>query len=340
MPGREIGRAKLVELGSVDANGVSVDGRAFEAASQGDNEAGVNATRQIGAHRHVRPQSLFNGLQHDLLKVIHQTARVPSRILFAAVRKIHLPVGVLFDNGRCPSASRDDLQVTGGRQEVDPFEARHRRRQGGESEDAIDPAQVGPGGHHSRGQQCLDLGGEEKPVALACPVERAYAKAVPAENKFLLAFVPQGDGELAPQADEHFFLTLFPQVRNDFGVAVGDEAMPARLQFVSLFDVIEQFAVENDRYAPVFIGDRLLAIRQPDDTEPSRGQFHPASPEISLLVRAAMHQSFSHLFDDSLGHRPLPQQINDACNAAHSVFTLYSLGLACQASVLSNFSPS
>jgi hypothetical protein len=54
-------------------------------------------------------------------------------------------------------------------------------------------------------------------------------------------------------------------VRNDFGVAVGDESMSTRLEIASLLDVIEQFAVENDRYALVFIRDRLLAIRQPDD---------------------------------------------------------------------------
>ena len=130
-------------------------------------------------------------------------------------------------------------------------------------------------------------------------------------------------------------MTLFPKVRNDFGVAVGDESMSARLQLASLLDVIEQFAVEDDRHAPVFIGDRLLAIRQADDTEPSRGQLHPTPPKEALLIRTAMDQCLGHGVDDALGHRPLSYQIYDTCNATHSVFTLYSLGLACQASVLS-----
>ena len=41
----------------------------------------------------------------------------------------------------------------------------------------------------------------------------------------LLAVVPQGDGELAAQLLEHPFAVLFPQVRDELGVAVRAEPM-------------------------------------------------------------------------------------------------------------------
>jgi hypothetical protein len=79
----------------------------------------------------------------------------------------------------------------------------------------------------------------------------------------------------------------------------------------------------------------VLAIRQADDTKPPGGQLHATPPKEALLIRTAMDQCLCHGVDDALRHRPLSYQIYDTCNATHIVFTLYSLGLACQASVLS-----
>ena len=49
---------------------------------------------------------------------------------------------------------------------------------------------------------------------------------------------------------------------DDLGVAVGDEAVSARPEFLSPLDVIKQFAVEDHEDAAVFVGDRLLPIGQ------------------------------------------------------------------------------
>src|SRR6202011_4959492 len=103
-------------------------------------------------------------------------------------------------------------------------------------------------------------------------VQRADAEAVPSKSQLMPTHVPQGYGELAAQALEHAFLILFPHVRNDFRVAVCDEAMSAPCQLRPLLNVIKQFAVEDHKDAPVFIGDRLPPIRQPDDAESARSQ--------------------------------------------------------------------
>src|SRR5450759_548999 len=84
------------------------------------------------------------------------------------------------------------------------------------------------------------------------------AEAVPSKSQLMPMHVPQGHGELAAHALEHAFLILFPKVRNDFRVAVGDQAMSAPCQLRPPLNVIEQLAVEDHKHAPVFIGDRLL----------------------------------------------------------------------------------
>jgi hypothetical protein len=49
---------------------------------------------------------------------------------------------------------------------------------------------------------------------------------------------------------------------------MGYQAMTTRFQLCPLLNVVKELAVEYRRYAPIFIGDRLLAIRQANNTEP------------------------------------------------------------------------
>ena len=65
---------------------------------------------------------------------------------------------------------------------------------------------------------------------------------------------------------------IFPEMRNDLGVAVSNEAMAFRCEFFASLDVIEQLAVEDHEEAAVFICHRLLAIGQSDNTQSTRGQ--------------------------------------------------------------------
>jgi len=71
--------------------------------------------------------------------------------------------------------------------------------------------------------------------------------------------------KLAAQSLEHALLMLLPQVWNHFGVAVLDEAMPARFELGSLLQVVEEFPIEDRHHIPFLVRDRLLAIRQADN---------------------------------------------------------------------------
>ena len=145
------------------------------------------------------------------------------------------------------------------------------------------PAPIRSRRHHAGGEQRLDLRGEEQPVALPRPVERADAEAVAPEHQASLAFVPQRDGKLPAQPLEHSPLMLLPQVRNDFRVAVFDQPMPARLQLRPLFEVVEKLAVEDHDDVALLVGHRLLAIGEADDAQPARGQRDSGSKMRSPL---------------------------------------------------------
>src|SRR5882762_11425821 len=116
------------------------------------SHARVNATRQVGADRNIRPQSLLHRLQHYLLEAIHQSARVASWVLVAPIRKIHLPIRV-FANGGCGAAigvTWNYPQVMRRRQKLYAFETGGRSRQGSKCKNMVDTAQVGSRRHQSR----------------------------------------------------------------------------------------------------------------------------------------------------------------------------------------------
>jgi hypothetical protein len=102
------------------------------------------------------------------------------------------------------------------------------------------------------------------------PVERADAEAVAGQHQPFAAAVPQGQGELPPQPLEHPFLAILPEMGDHLRVAVGAEAVAARLQLGLFLGVVEEFTVVDDVNGSVLISDRLPAVRQADDAEPAR----------------------------------------------------------------------
>ena len=73
---------------------------------------------------------------------------------------------------------------------------------------------------------------------------------------------------------------------------------PARCQLFAPLDVVEQLAIEDHEDVAVFVGHRLLAIRQADNAQPARSQGDAGSLEETLLVRTAMHDGARHPLHD------------------------------------------
>src|SRR5437016_4452097 len=157
-------------------------------------------------------------------------------------------------------------------------------------------ARINTGRHHSRCNEGADFGGKEKPIALSCPVKRADAEAIAAQNQAARARVPNRESKLAAKAREHSRPILFPEVRQQLRVATTAQVMTALAKVRAKFVVIEEFAVEDGNDAFVLVGQRLVAVSQANDAQAPRGQRTTRFLPKPLVVGATMSQS--------LGHRP------------------------------------
>src|SRR6202011_4091255 len=115
-------------------------------------------------------------------------------------------------------------------------------------------------------------------------------------------------------------LVVFPAVRDDFGVAVGGEAVAAAFQLRLHLGVVEQLAVEDDGDAAVLVEDGLATVGKADDAEPPRREGQAGPFQIAVLVRPAVKDGVGHAHDrPHRGRPPLPRQIDDSRDAAHQV---------------------
>jgi hypothetical protein len=94
--------------------------------------------------------------------------------------------------------------------------------------------------------------------------------------------------------------------------------MTTRFQLCPFLQIVEELTVEYRRYAPIFIGDRLLAIRQANNTEPPGAQGYAGTPKVAFLVRASVNYRLSHPLDDAVRHCSFSRQIHHAGDAAHT----------------------
>src|SRR5262249_5113168 len=133
----------------------------------------------------------------------------------------------------------------------------------------------------------------------------------------LPVLVPKRDGELAAQVLEHPFLTVFPGVRDDLGIAMGAKLVTPRFQARPLFGVIEEFAIEDDVNAAIFVADGLSAVIETDNAEAPRCQTEARPFQKAVLVRSAMHDAGRHRLQRPLGQGRPASQMNHARNAAH-----------------------
>ena len=130
----------------------------------------------------------------------------------------------------------------------------------------------GRGGTIPEARRPFNFRGEEQPVALPAPKQWRNPKPIASEMQLPSLHIPQRNRKLSAELLPRAFAMIFPEMRNDLGVAVSDEAMAFRCEFFAPLDVIEQLAVEDHEEAAVFVCHRLLAISQSDNAQAARGQ--------------------------------------------------------------------
>src|SRR5947209_7917917 len=142
-------------------------------------------------------------------------------------------------------------------QRIDPLETGGYAGHGEKTENLVDAAPVRASGNEAGCQQGLDFRGEQEPVAVARgaagPVQGANPKTIASENQAAPLLVKAGKGELAVQVLEYALLVIFPEVRDQLGVAVSRKAVPLRFELAFGFRIVEEFAVEDGDHGPIFV---------------------------------------------------------------------------------------
>ncbi len=151
-----IGAAEFVEDGIVDLDGVGADVGAFDAAGHGDDEAGVEATGEVGTDGDVCAEAFFDGVEEDLLEFVDELVRVGGGGFVALVGEVEFPEGLFVDEGvMVGTATGGNLEEVTEGEEVDAFKAGDGAGHGGKGEDLIEATAVWLGGDVAGGEEAF-----------------------------------------------------------------------------------------------------------------------------------------------------------------------------------------
>src|SRR5579863_2425714 len=121
-------------------------------------------------------------------------------------------------------------------------------------------------------------------------VERFDAEAIARENQAARGFGPQSDREHAAQAGEALRIPFEKSMENGFGVRVRLETMAERFQFGAQFQMIVDFAVEDDYSVAIRGEDGLVAAFEVNNFQAGGAERAHFRAEDALLVRSAMDE--------------------------------------------------
>jgi len=121
-------------------------------------------------------------------------------------------------------------------------------------------------------------------------VERLDAQAVAGEDEAFSRFAPERDGEHAAEAGETCGVPFKEGVENGFGVAAGMEAMAVLFELAADFQMIVDFAVEDDAGVAVVGNDGLITGVEVDNFQTSGAEGKKRGGEDADLIGAAMNK--------------------------------------------------
>ena len=174
MPRDDGGLGRLVQVRRHDLDREGRNRLAANLRRHGHDQAGIDAAAEVGDHRHVGPQPAFHGAQHHLLELIDESSWHRCRSLRGPDRGNRSASSICARRGRAgrPSGKLDASGNGPAAAIVMPAKAGGRAGHGEEVEDLIDAAQVGLRVNPAGGQEGLDLGGEQQPIAAVASLRR------------------------------------------------------------------------------------------------------------------------------------------------------------------------
>jgi hypothetical protein len=164
------------------------------------------------------------------------------------------------------------------------------------------------------------FGGEIESAADVAIEEGSDARSIPGKQQSVMMTVPKGNGELSVEVVDEILSVLLIEMNDNLGVGMGIEAVSLPLQFGAQFQIVENFTIEDDLDAFVFVVYRLIASCQIDNAESGMGQAYRTLAIVSVAVRATVMNRMYHALEFSSGGGNAATEIDDACYATHILF--------------------
>ena len=149
-----------------------------------------------------------------------------------------------------------------------------------------------------RGQQRLDLRGEDKPVLRPRVIERLDAIRIACQEQFPGLCVPDGKSEHAAQPRQHALALSGEQRQQDFRIGRGAEGNAINLQRPAQLAEVVNLAVEDDGVAPVGGHHRLVGAGvEVENGQAAMAQNDAFARPHPFRVRAAVVHAGGHTPD-------------------------------------------
>ncbi len=284
--------------------------RAVVSLGERRGHRGIEAAAEIRAHGNVRPHADAGGIGKQRFDLLARLGLAQPGA-FATGREAQRPVGL--DPHR--AAFRD--QLVAGRQLMDAFERRARRKWRPEGEALVERQRIELGLQAGIEEERFDFGGENQHAVVDRVVERPHTHAVARHHQALAAPIPDGVGEIAVERLHARGPVLRIGVQDGFGVAAGAELPAARDQLGRQLDVVEDLAVERDPDIAVGRGERLLAAREVDDREASVAERRALVEVDAGCIGPAMAHGLDHALEHGARRQRARLEGDEAGDATH-----------------------
>src|SRR5205085_9316702 len=125
---------------------------------------------------------------------------------------------------------------------------------------------------------------EHETAAQVRVVERFDAETIARDQQPLLPPIPQRECEHPAQMKYEIRTKILIQVHDHLGIAPGGQLVAARQQLLLKRREVVNLAIEHDRYGAVLVGDRLPAVVNIDDAQPSHAHTDVRPNEETFVV--------------------------------------------------------
>ena len=252
-PGRLFGISHFVVIRrAFEADAERLHRPCAQLAHEPDDDGGVEPAAQESPQRHVRQETLLDGLAQKRLQLLASFGEVVDAVDFVGRRPVtHFRSAPVFlDHHPRGRLERVDVLIGG---------ERGREIAVGEIERECFQVRLPRDGRVAMKRFYLRRKEESVPVVVV--EERFLPRAIAGENEAALGPVPDGESEHAIESSDSVLAFALIERENDLGVARCAKANAFGFELASDFAKVVHLAVEHDRDVARVVPHRLIGIR-------------------------------------------------------------------------------